>query len=339
MATAENAIVYYEAGQSPVTMTALTDQGDNLTFKSADTLWSNKSGYQPIVRPNGVISGLVVTPSSTNNKVNVSAGKAYLAGVETTISASTDTLTITRGLTTDTHCINSVTINSSGALAIVTGTDHTAFSATRGAAGGPPWIPTGSIEVAQIRTTSITAAAVDDDEIYAVTGTHREQWNQPTWDEVRAEVENGVLGYDGVDFHSAMPAIHSDDSGTTTKTKKVYASYYEPEVAQIAKTSDVVPPETSHSVTSKQIYGTTLGGSSSSLGQGSFTAYLEDGISDGLLTYKDENLFFKFYADRNNDPFILAQGKLGISRTFPAGDQISAKCTITAETAALEVTG
>ena len=101
-----------------------------------------------------------------------------------------------------------------------------------------------------------------------------------------------------------------------------------------------MPPETAFSVSSKQIYGTTLGASSSSLSQGSFTAYLNDGISDGLLAGKGQNLWFKFFQNRlNATPYIIAQGILGISRTFPAGDQIAAACTISAEVAAGEVVG
>jgi hypothetical protein len=49
---------------------------------------------------------------------------------------------------------------------------------------------------------------------------------------------------------------------------------------------------------------------------------------------------FKFYQNRDNStPYILTQGILGISRAFPAGDQISAACTISAEEAAVEVKG
>ena len=122
--------------------------------------------------------------------------------------------------------------------------------------------------------------------------------------------------------------------------KAVYAQYYEPAFTDVPKSDAFVPPETSNSVSSKQIYGTTLGSSSSSLGQGSFTAYLQDGIADGILALKNMNLFFKFFQNKlNSTPYLVMQGKLGISRAFPAGDQITAACTISAESAAAEVTG
>ena len=135
-----------------------------------------------------------------------------------------------------------------------------------------------------------------------------------------------------VRFLAALPQIH-----TGSLPKGVYASYASPIFGEVALASDFVPPETSHSVSSTQIYGTTLGSTSSTLGQGSFTAYLTNGISDGLIGLKNETLWFRFYPDKYQSPYMLTQGKLGIARTFPAGDQIQAACTISASAAAIEV--
>ncbi|GAF96884.1 unnamed protein product, partial [marine sediment metagenome] len=100
---------------------------------------------------------------------------------------------------------------------------------------------------------------------------------------------------------------------------------------------DFVPAETTHSVSSTEIYSGTVGATSKSLGQGSFTAHLADGISDNLLALKDEVLWFKFKQDRLKNPYVLTQGTLGIARTFPAGASIVAACTISAEEAAVDV--
>jgi hypothetical protein len=133
-------------------------------------------------------------------------------------------------------------------------------------------------------------------------------------------------------FLAALPRIHA--GGTP---KKVCASYAAPLFAEISLASDFKPPETSHSVSSTQIYGTTLGSTSQTLGQGGFTAYLEDGVSDGLILQKNELLWFRFYPDRYKTAHLLTQGKLGIGRTFPAGDNIQAACTISATAEAMEV--
>jgi hypothetical protein len=271
-----------------------------------------------------VLTGFAVTTHASNDTVTVAAGTLNLAGVVTSVNAGT--ATVTRGVSADTHNITSITINSSGAIAAVAGTDSTAFSETRGANGGPPLIPVGSVEIAQVRTTSVTAAAVASSEIYQVVGLHQERADFPLYD----------INYDegSVTFLDANPEIH-----TGPAPKKTYASYASPIFADVALASDFVPPETSHSVTSTQVYGTTLGSTSSTLGQGSFTAYLQDGVADALVTLKNQTLWFKFYPDRYQAPYLLTQGKLGISRTFPAGDTIQAACTISASEAATEVSG
>lgn len=322
MATAENAKLEYEAGQNATAMSALTDSGDNTTFESTASLWSRRSGYTPVVRPNGLLTGGAVTPHADNDKVSIAALTCNLAGVVTSVAGGT--LTITRGLTTDTHNITSLTVNSSGAFAAVSGTDSTAFVETRGAAGGPPLIPVGSIEIGQVRTTSVSAAPLTASEIFTVVGTHVE----------RADYPLHTINYDEgtVTFLAALPEIH-----TGNLPKGVYASYSAPIFSEVSLASDFRPPETSHSVTSTQIYGTTLGSTSQTLNQGGFTAYLDDGVSDALVTLKDENLWFRFYPDRYKTPYLLCQGKLGISRTYPAGDNIQAACTISAESAATEV--
>lgn len=323
MPTAESAKLQYEAGQSSTAMTLLTNSGDETTFTSAATLWSRRSGFAPVVRPNGLLTGGVITPhASDNDKVNVAALTLHLNGVVTTVNAGT--ATITRGVSSDTHSITSITINSSGSIAAVAGTDGTAFSETRGAAGGPPLIAVDSVEIGQVRTTSVSAGLVTAAEVFQVVGTHQERADFPLF--------NINYGSGSVTFLSALPEIH-----TGPVPKRVYASYAAPIFSDVQLASDFVPPETTHSVTSTQVYGTTLGSSSSTLNQGTFTAYLQNGVSDALVSLKNQELWFRFYPDRYAASYILAQGKLGIARTFPAGDNIAAACTISASAAATEV--
>ena len=326
MANAENAKLQYEAGQTVYAMSALTNSGDAKKFTSSATLFSKKSGYSPDVRPNGLITGGGVVPaaSGTNDLIDVAALSCYLAGVKTTVAADTD-VAITRPATAVSK-VTSITINSSGAVAAVAGTDGatTAFSESRGVAGGPPYVPVGSIEIAQVRVVSNTAAAVTAAQIFQVVGAHQERYDYPTFDIDYAAAD--------VNFVSSLPLIHTADV-----PKSIYASYADPVFADISLSSDFVPAETSHSVSSTQVYGATIGSSSSSLGQASFTAYLADGIGDALVGLKNAILWFKFFPDRYKTPYMLTQGKLGIARTFPVGDTVQAACTISAESTSVEV--
>ena len=324
MSSAENAKLQYEAGQTATAMSALTNSGDNTTYTSAASQWSKKSGYAAVVAPDGVVTGGVVTPGTSNNEVDVAAISVYLAGVKTTVSASAGE-TIARA-STDVASISSITVNSGGAIAIVKGTDSadTSFSETRGAAGGPPYIPAGSVEIAQVRTTTNTAGIIASTEIFQVVGLHQERYDYPVW--------AVTTSAGSITFADSLPLIHTSDA-----PKGVYASYAAPIFSDVSLASDFVPAETSHSLASTQVYGSTIGSSSSSLAQGSFTARLDDGISDAIVKLKNENLWFKFFPDRYKTNYILTQGKLGISRTFPAGDSVQAACTISAETAGLDV--
>ena len=335
MPSAENALLYMEFGQTFQNFVALTDSGDHLKFNAGVHLFSKKSGKSPTVRPNGIINGLVVSIASggANDKVDVSAGKCYLAGVETSVGAAA-AQTVTRATPTDTHMINSITVSDVGAVVVVAGTDGTAFSETRGAAGGPPLIAVGSIELAQVRLSSSSAAVVTADEIFDVPNVHRERYDYPTWQVKHSNIENLVLGAAGIQFDIAPMLNH-----TGAVAKKVYAKYYSPIFGALSKVADFVPAENTHSVSSVQIYSGTIGAASSSVGQGSFTAYLETNIDDAMLQSKDETLWFKYLQDSTvTTRYILTQGKLGVSRANPAGDNLSAACTITPEVASGNVT-
>jgi hypothetical protein len=249
-----------------------------------------------------------------------------VAGVAVSVAADTD-LTCARGASA--YMINSIIIQSDGAggyeYAVEAGTTSAGgFSTTRGAAGGPPIIGVDDIEVGQVRYTAAAAAAVDDDEIFQVPGTHQERGDYPVWEEDWAEGE--------ITFAAVDPLIH-----TAGVARKTYVTYYTPIYAEVPNASDFVPAETSHSVTSTQIYGGTVGASASNLGQGSFTARLTTGVIDNFIKQKNYTLWFKFYPDRYRDEYILTQGLLGIARQFPAGNSIIANCTISASEASIDM--
>ena len=324
MATAENAKLEYEAGQQAISMTMLTDSGDATQFESSFSLWSGKSGYAPVIRPNGLLTGGVVVPSTGNNQIDVAALSAQLNGFVLVVPASAP-VTVPRP-TTNVAKISSITVTHNGSVAVVEGLEGStaSYAELRGAEGGPPFIPADSIEIAQVRVAESADAVILPSQIFSVVGAHVEMAHYPLF----------TVHHDAgsVVFLAALPRIH-----TGSTTKKVCASYAAPLFAEISLASDFKPPETSHSVSSTQIYGTTLGSTSQTLGQGGFTAYLEDGVSDGLILQKNELLWFRFYPDRYKTAHLLTQGKLGIGRTFPAGDNIQAACTISATAEAMEV--
>ena len=320
MPDASKAKLLMEQGQDVTAMVQMTDSGDATLFTSLASLWSRADGREPVFAINGLLTGGVVVATANNDEVSGAAATANLNGVAGSIIAADATLAVTRGLTTDTNIINSVTIDNAGALVVIAGTDNTVFSTVRGDPGGPPFIPVDSIEVAQVKFTSITAAPVLDSEIFQVPGLHSEYANFPLF-------TKDYAGGD-VTFLQSLPLIH-----TGSLPKRVYVEYYEPILQELTRSTDFVSAETSHSITSEQVYNETIASRSESHNQGSLTQLMEDRILDPVVQWKNQIMWFQFFPDRNKTAHELAQGKLGITRSWPAGDSLSAACTISAESA------
>jgi hypothetical protein len=337
MTAQTNQEVAYESAATPVAFAALTPNGPRKIFTAAAKPWSSvvaTVGVEPyVIAPYGLITGGEGTPAAAggNNNVDVAALTAMMpaaTGADPTtgilsVAAATN-VACARGAGASTaYIINSITINASGTIAVVTGTGaELAHTATRGGAGGPPSIPLGSVEVYQVRYTSHTAAPVLASEIFAVPGTHQERYDFPVWntDPIRGTVE----------FADAMPLIHgATATSAATAGKLVYARYATPIFAVQPRTRDFVPAETTNSTSSEALYdNVNLGSVSSSIGQASFVAKLVDGMTDAILGKVGQNLLFRFKPDKNRTPYIITQGILGVGRTFPVGGWVEATFTI-----------
>jgi hypothetical protein len=342
MATSRNAKLEFESGQTVHDYAVMTDAGDHQVHTiSGGTVFSSKSGFAPVIRPNGIVSGRnLLSTHATDDYVTVAAHTVYIGG--SLFSVTAGSLEITRPLTAVAKVCSVCIYNNSGTATIVEVEGEsgagTTFSETRGAAGGPPSIPDDYIEIGQVRVTSDTSDTISSDEIFQVVGTHAERFDYPGWtvnpigDGINAATAAEKNAH--IKFDSALPMIHGDTATDPADDyKKVYIRYYSPTFVEAQRAIDFVPVENTHSVTSTQVYGNkTIGSTSSSMGQGSFTAMLSDGVTDALLAEQDQIITVRFYPDKNNDPYILTQGTLGVKRTFPVADQNQAACTITGET-------
>jgi hypothetical protein len=340
MPTAKNSKLQIEGGRTLHAFAAMTDSGDRTVFTiPGGSVFSGKSGFAPDVRPDGIVSGRnLLSPHGDNNKVNIAGFTCYLAGVLTTIAATTGTITRPA---TDVAKVNSITVDNTGAIAVVAGTDGSgsAFSEVRGAAGGPPFVPVGSIEIGQVRVAASADGAILSSEIFQNDGDHVERFNYPLCSTIK-NLGEGLKAASAakknafVEFASALPAVH-----TGSLAKGVYIQFYAPVFQDLGRVFDFVPAETSHGVSSKEYYRGSVASVTESIGQGSFTALLDDAIQDLIVSEKNEVLTLKYFPDQNRSPYILTQGKLGIKRSFPAGDQIQAAVTVSAEEASVEFSG
>lgn len=304
--------IEYEAAATPFAFAAMTDSGDHTVFTTTNKPLS-RADADPVIGGYGLITGGAVIPavSATNSAVDTAAMELFAPGMtgasattgKITIAADTD-VACTRGSTTNTHIINSITVDTSGAVAVVAGTATTAFSETRAAAGGPPLIPVGSVEIAQVRFTSTAAAAVASSEIYSAVGTHQERYDYPS---STVDYLNGKLT-----FGAALPLIH-----TGPVAKRVYVRGSTPIFSEIPNAKDWVPAETADSTTSETNYTGTIAASiSTTLNQASFTASMSDGVTDSILGRVGKRLIFRFKPSRNGTAYQLTQGFLNKTRTF-----------------------
>ncbi len=326
-----NPSVAYDANQVAFVFTEMTVDTTYKIYSTTSKPWSRKAGYEPVIAIYGLATGGEITPSSSNSKVDVAAMTLYMPAASgasattglLTVNAAAD-VAITRG-SGDGYRINSITVTSAGAVAAVAGTESTAFSETRGAAGGPPLIPVGSVEVGQVRTTSTSAALVLTSEIYQVPGVHQEIYNQPAVNSI--DYLRGT-----VTFTDANPLIH-----TGSVPRKVYVRGYTPQFAELGGCRDWVPADTSNSTSSEQYYDGARGGFSSSLGAASFTMAGDDGHTEVLLSRVADLITIRFKADKNRAPLQYTQGILGVSRSYPYGKDPQYTFTITPQQASVDL--
>jgi hypothetical protein len=317
----DNAVIYYESGQSAQPLEAMTTK-DQQNYSASFKPFSAKSGFEAMIAPNGVVNGGALSASATANTVSVASVLVSLATAtganamgQLTV-AGADVL-CARPTTSD-FLIHSITVNSAGALVTVKGTEGTAFSEARNVAGSAPYIPVGSVEIGQVRYSAKTSAVLTIANILQVPGLHVELADFPVYSINEAEGK--------IEFASALPLIHTGDL-----PKGVNISGFTPVFAEVPKGYDWKPSETTHSVSSQQVYGATIGSTSSSLGQGGFSAILKDGITDNIMKVVDESIWVKFKQDRNRVPYQLTQGKLGVARSFPADGGVTAAFTLSSE--------
>jgi hypothetical protein len=332
MAALTNQAIAYESAQSANAFALMTTT-DRTTYSTTVKPWSQAPGVEYTVGPYGLMTGGEVTVGVADDAVRLAALTAMMPGA-TGADATTgvlsvnavvdDSLTATRGTSAGTaYIISSLTITSAGAAAMVAGAGSTAFIATRGSAGGPPTIPVGSFEVAQVKLTSSTAAAVAAAEIFQVVGDSQERYDFPVWsdDPIRGQIT----------FSAALPLVHGTNAAAAaTAAKLVYVKAATPVFAEVSRARDWVPAETSYSVTSEAYYDGAVGSSSPSLGGASFNCALNDGITDAMLAKRGQSLLFRFKADKNKAPYQYTQGILGVARTFGVGASATAAITIAA---------
>ncbi|OQY25964.1 MAG: hypothetical protein B6244_14500 [Candidatus Cloacimonetes bacterium 4572_55] len=335
MGTAGNAQIQYESAQTLVPYAAMTDSGDQMVFTVAGPVWSGRSGYGPNVRPDGVVSGIdILSPGSGVNEIDSTGFIAWIEGVQKIVSGTTITVTRASSLT---HVINSIVLTGT-TLSAVKGTEGSTFSTTRAAAGGPPYIPVGSIEIGQIKTSAQASALIESSEIFQTPNTHQERADFPLYRRPD-NTGRGILAssisrkYAHIEFYEAHPLSH-----TGGVVKGIYIQYYTPTFTTI-ETNGFSPGEVDSSQEYVQRYEEIYGHKVDSLRSAAFKAELTDGITDALSALDGEMLLFKFFPNAGTAPYMLTMGILRFSSAFPQVGAIDTACTVISKLPTAKFTG
>lgn len=345
-ANAKNGRIKYEGGQSTVGYTAMTDSGDQTIFTvSGAPLYSGRSGFEPTARPDGIVSvtggGFPLTVHATNDTVTIAGGTCYFAGVLVTWADTTKT--ITRGGIGTEWMKNSVIVNSSGVVSVIQPDGHaSAFSLVRGAAGGPPTLTVGSVELGQIHTDSDTAAAITATEIKQNPSADQAEWSSQTvWsiNNIGIGQKSSFTGANSaeknahVTFSDALAITHGAAvDGAATTARAIYLTYSVPSMSNAAYAKDWKGALNAVSLTSEQFFDATRGSTSTALNAGSFIfSPAGNPVTDPLLKLSGELLTFQCYPDKNQLPYDIMQGYFSHDTTYVAEGVYSSAITVTPE--------
>lgn len=333
--TGENAKIEVEVGTTFYAMQELTSVSSpaadvNKKFDTGATFLSDQKKLQPVVRLDGVVSGFNITPGSGNNEVDVAAGKVYIAGQ--LISVTADTVTdLYRPTVLGNVRVNAIVVDAAGTMSRVEGTEGTS-SSTRGAAGGPPFLPVDKILLGYINMVYYDGSAsgltvVTTDEIDSES---KERTILPSYNIQYYDGSGDNPTYGGcVDFASALPDIHAaTPAGPGTACRKVYASFYEPVFEQIPDAKDFSFDEEVGTVSSKAYQDaaeemSTTTPSWSGSGEVYFSA-----VDDILQLVKNSKRWIKYYPDADEVDHWAGRAIIKVSRSLPLEENFSASLTL-----------
>lgn len=317
MATARDALMFYEGGQDANPLELLVDSGDQQTFQISVFPVSNfrdvTTDSRPQVKLDGLATGGAITAAAAADQVDIAAGTAVITGGDIVFAQSLG-LALARP-TVDTHLIYSIVVDAAGVITAVAGAEGTAFSGTHGAAGGPAFTPVNQVKLGAVRLSSQAAAVILASEIQTG-GAFTEFTGAPAIREI-----DFITGK--VVFQAPLPQFHTGNT-----TREVWLAPFTPQFFQFNATLDWVPADLTGTANTTQFYS----GSISSVGQttanATFTVLMDNGVRDDFLRLVSSEILIKYQPDSADGDHQLTIGTLFKAATNPVDNEIQATVTI-----------
>lgn len=294
-------------------------------FLTSAVFISDHENRQPVVRLDGVISGLNLSPGSGYNEVDFSAGSVYIKGAQVDVTAGT-VIELTRPTSSGQIKTFAICVDENGTVAATAGTAG-APSTTRGAAGGPPYLPLDQVLIGYVNMSYyggsesgaavVTAAEIDNET--------KERATIPSY-QVKYHDGKGssATNYGVIEFATALPLIHN----TGASRRNVYASYYSPTFEQIQEAKDFSFSQDVNTYKSKAYLDeseeTALG---TEMWSGSGTVYWSK-VDDLLSVVINSKRWVKIYPDINETGYVCGRCIVKANKSLPLEDTMSASVTL-----------
>lgn len=329
--TGANASVQVELGSISYPMSALSSVSSpasdvNKKFLTLAEYISDLAVLQAEARLDGVLAGLSLTPGSGFNEVDISAGSVNVQGQVVEVSATTES-GITRPTTLGQVLVTALTVDNAGAITATPGTEG-ATNTTRGAAGGPPFLPVDEVLIGYITATYYTGSASGEKILTTgeIDSSSKEYAAIPSAKIVFHDEEQ-LVGV--VEMANTLPLIHAATAaGPGTASRNVYASYYEPEFEEIPDAKDFSFTEDVSTYKSKAYKDaseeTAIGTPSWSA---SFSAYFTT-VDDILNLVKNSKRWIKHYPDSSLAPHWSGISIVKVGRETPVENNMMASITL-----------
>ena len=333
--TGKDAIIEVEVGTTYFPMEALSSVSSPAAdvrkkFLTQADFISPQEALEPVVRLDGVVTGLTLTPGSGYNEVDYSAGSVYIKGSLVAVTAGTVT-DIPRPLVSGNVRVTALTVDSNGAVNKTSAAEGTS-SSTRGAAGAPPFLPVDEVLVGYVTATYYGGSASGASAIAAseINDETRERSTIPSYEVIHHDGSgNDAQNVGVIKFATALPLIHAAaKTGPGTNARNVYASYYSATFEQIAGAYDWSFDEDIATIASKA-YGDSAEEKALSTPSwsGSGSVYY-DKVKDILNLVKNSKRWVKYYPDRDETPYWTGRAIIKVSRNMPVEDNLTATVTI-----------
>lgn len=333
--TGKDAIIEVEVGTTNYPMEALSTVSSpadmiRRKFTTQAEFISPQEDLEPVVRLDGVVSGLTLTPGSGYNEVDYSAGTVYIKGALVSVTAGT-TSDVPRPLVSGNVRVSALTVDSNGDVNRTSGAEGTS-SSTRGEAGAPPFLPVDEVLIGYVTATYYGGSASGASVIAAneINDETRERSTIPSYEVIYHDGSGDNAENVGViQLATALPLIHAaDKTGPGTNARNLYAQYFATEFEQLSGAYDWSFDEDIATIASKA-YGDSAEEKALSTPSWSGTGSVYyDKVKDILNLVKNSKRWVKYFPDRDETPYWCGRAIIKVSRNMPVEDNLTATVTI-----------